>query len=88
MTYSGWEVIQDWRQNGAGFEAFKLKLRGRLESLGPLAPVGFILIQALQVVVAPIPGEATGFLGGVPVWHRARLLVFHRRTHPGLQPGF
>ncbi|RLG11253.1 hypothetical protein DRN73_05795 [Candidatus Pacearchaeota archaeon] len=29
-----------------------------------LAPFLFILLQALQVVVAPIPGEGTGFIGG------------------------
>jgi uncharacterized membrane protein YdjX (TVP38/TMEM64 family) len=28
------------------------------------APVAFIVIQILQVVLAPIPGEATGFIGG------------------------
>ena len=31
---------------------------------GPYAPIVFIVIQALQVVLAPIPGEATGILGG------------------------
>ena len=35
-----------------------------LQAAGPLAPLVFILIQALQVVLAPIPGEATGFIGG------------------------
>ena len=35
-----------------------------LESLGPWSFVGFITVQALQVVVAPIPGEVTGLLGG------------------------
>ena len=39
-------------------------LRARLQELGPLGPVVFIAIQALQVVIAPIPGEVTGFLGG------------------------
>lgn len=29
-----------------------------------LAPILFIVLQALQVVIAPIPGEATGFLAG------------------------
>jgi uncharacterized membrane protein YdjX (TVP38/TMEM64 family) len=33
-------------------------------SLGPWAPALFVLLQALQVMVAPIPGEATGFMGG------------------------
>src|SRR5262245_18878605 len=39
-------------------------LRHTIQAWGPLAPVVFILIQALQVVVAPIPGEVTGLLGG------------------------
>lgn len=36
-----------------------------LGSLGSAAFIGFILLQAAQVVVAPIPGEVTGFLGGI-----------------------
>ncbi len=35
-----------------------------LESLGPWASVVFVVLQAFQVVAAPIPGEATGLLGG------------------------
>lgn len=31
---------------------------------GVLAPVIFIGLQALQVIIAPIPGELTGILGG------------------------
>jgi uncharacterized membrane protein YdjX (TVP38/TMEM64 family) len=64
ISYVGWDVFQEWRHNGGAWEASKEKIRAWLDSLGPLAPVGFILLQALQVVVAPIPGEATGFLGG------------------------
>lgn len=40
------------------------KLVSFLDSLGPLAFLGFILLQAAQVVFAPIPGEVTGILGG------------------------
>ena len=39
-------------------------LHARLRALRWLAPAAFILIQAAQVVISPIPGEATGFLGG------------------------
>jgi uncharacterized membrane protein YdjX (TVP38/TMEM64 family) len=39
-------------------------LREILPRLGVLGPVLFVVIQALQVVIAPIPGELTGFLGG------------------------
>ncbi|MDA8082993.1 MAG: TVP38/TMEM64 family protein [Nitrospiraceae bacterium] len=40
------------------------RIRTFLESLGPLSFLGFIALQILQVVAAPIPGEVTGFLGG------------------------
>jgi uncharacterized membrane protein YdjX (TVP38/TMEM64 family) len=37
---------------------------GFLDSMGPFAFIGFILLQVTQVVAAPIPGEVTGLLGG------------------------
>jgi uncharacterized membrane protein YdjX (TVP38/TMEM64 family) len=40
------------------------RLQGFLNSLGPLSFIGFIFLQALQVIAAPIPGEVTGLLGG------------------------
>src|SRR5262249_55548448 len=39
-------------------------LRAHLQVWGSWGPLVFIALQALQVVVAPIPGEVTGFLGG------------------------
>ncbi len=39
-------------------------MKNFVESFGSAAPAVFILIQSLQVVFAPIPGEATGFIGG------------------------
>jgi uncharacterized membrane protein YdjX (TVP38/TMEM64 family) len=35
-----------------------------LGSLGPWGFAGFLLLQVVQVVAAPIPGEVAGFLGG------------------------
>lgn len=35
-----------------------------IKDFGPYGPIVFIALQALQVVAAPFPGEATGFLGG------------------------
>lgn len=35
-----------------------------LNSLGSLSFVGFIILQTIQVIAAPIPGEVTGFIGG------------------------
>ena len=40
------------------------KLTAFIESFGTFAPLIFIAVQVLQVVFAPVPGEATGFLGG------------------------
>ncbi len=48
----------------ARFFLSKRCLANFLESLGPWSSVGFILIQAFQVVAAPVPGDVTGFLGG------------------------
>jgi uncharacterized membrane protein YdjX (TVP38/TMEM64 family) len=42
----------------------KEKLHSFLDNLGAIAFIGFILLQAAQVVAAPIPGEVTGILGG------------------------
>ncbi|MCI0468809.1 MAG: TVP38/TMEM64 family protein [Nitrospirae bacterium] len=42
----------------------KKRLLDFLDSLGPFAFIGFILLQVLQVVAAPVPGEVTGILGG------------------------
>lgn len=47
------------------FYSSKREVKHFLASFGPYAPFVFITLQALQVVLAPIPGEATGFLGGM-----------------------
>ncbi|PYN30673.1 MAG: hypothetical protein DMD98_18720 [Candidatus Rokuibacteriota bacterium] len=39
-------------------------LREVVETWGVLTPVLFIALQALHVILSPIPGEATGLLGG------------------------
>ncbi len=35
-----------------------------IQSYGPWAPIVFMAVQVGQVILAPIPGEATGFIGG------------------------
>jgi len=42
----------------------KQRVKAAIRAAGPLAPLLFIVIQTLQVIMAPIPGEATGFIGG------------------------
>jgi uncharacterized membrane protein YdjX (TVP38/TMEM64 family) len=39
-------------------------VRAAVESFGWAAPLVFIGIQIAQVIAAPVPGEATGFIGG------------------------
>jgi len=40
------------------------RIRSFINSFGPWAPLVFMAMQISQVLLAPIPGEATGFLGG------------------------
>lgn len=40
------------------------KLKVFISSFGPFAAFIFVIVQALQVVLAPVPGEVTGFVGG------------------------
>jgi len=39
-------------------------MKEKLVEWGGAAPIIFILIQAFQVVISPVPGEVTGILGG------------------------
>jgi uncharacterized membrane protein YdjX (TVP38/TMEM64 family) len=56
-----------WRQTLHCYRYFFdfKRLCSFIASFGPHAAVVFILLQVLQVVVAPIPGELTGFVGGL-----------------------
>jgi uncharacterized membrane protein YdjX (TVP38/TMEM64 family) len=40
------------------------QLKRVINSFGPYAPLAYILLQIIQVVIAPIPGGAIEFLGG------------------------
>ena len=59
-----WEPLWAWLSPYYDLVSDKEQMKAILEATGPLAPLLFITIQALQVIFAPIPGEATGFLGG------------------------
>jgi uncharacterized membrane protein YdjX (TVP38/TMEM64 family) len=48
----------------AQFYSSKKEVAAFVSRFGSYAPLAFIVIQSLQVVLAPIPGEATGILGG------------------------
>ena len=55
-----WEKITDLYQLFSDREQIRLLI----SSFGTSAPPVFMLIQILQVIFAPVPGEATGFIGG------------------------
>ena len=63
VYFSADPVVAKYREL-AQFYSSRHEVKAFLNSFGPYAPLPFIVLQALQVVFAPIPGEATGFLGG------------------------
>jgi len=46
------------------FFSSRTRVSAFVASFGPFAPMAFMGIQFLQVLLAPIPGELTGFIGG------------------------
>jgi uncharacterized membrane protein YdjX (TVP38/TMEM64 family) len=63
FSFSSNPLIVKYREL-ARFYSSRREVKHLLERVGPYAPIVFIVLQALQVVLAPIPGEVTGFLGG------------------------
>lgn len=39
-------------------------VKGYIDAWGAAAPFVFIVLQILQVIIAPLPGEVSGFMGG------------------------
>jgi len=55
-----WVKIRSWY----GIVTDREWIRATVQSYGWAAPIVFIGIQIAQVIAAPVPGEATGFIGG------------------------
>ena len=55
-----------WEKTTYYYDIFtdREQIKAFVTSFGTGAPVVFIIIQILQVLLAPFPGEATGFIGG------------------------
>ncbi|OPX20913.1 MAG: hypothetical protein BZ151_01635 [Desulfobacca sp. 4484_104] len=64
LAYTWWPTLSPYIYTSYDFLTDKEKIRDYIAAWGSLAPVVFMVIQTLQVVFGPIPGEATGFLGG------------------------
>ena len=61
-----WFRIPIWEKISDSYRLFsdREKIRLLIASFESSAPPVFMLIQILQVLFAPVPGEATGFIGG------------------------
>ena len=61
-----WFRVPIWEKMIDGYRLIsdREQIRNLIASFGSSAPPVFILIQILQVMFAPVPGEATGFIGG------------------------
>jgi uncharacterized membrane protein YdjX (TVP38/TMEM64 family) len=57
---------QVWVQLGKLYHLFQdpKHLKGFIRSFGAYSPLAYILLQIMQVIVAPIPGGAIEFIGG------------------------
>ena len=67
IIYLSWHNYPWFLEQWGGVYQFFSNHKGiskLLNSTGPYSLVIFTLIQALQVIIAFIPGEATGFIGG------------------------
>lgn len=65
VTYITWPHL--WKKIVAWYAVItdQARVESLLKAWGPVgAPLAFIALQVLQVVFAPIPGEASGFVGG------------------------
>jgi uncharacterized membrane protein YdjX (TVP38/TMEM64 family) len=66
VVYCGWLVLTEAPAYQFLVRLYSDKhfLKQTLHAWGILAPLIFIALQALQVIIAPIPGDITGLLGG------------------------
>jgi uncharacterized membrane protein YdjX (TVP38/TMEM64 family) len=57
---------QLWNQIAKTYDLLhdRQQLKAVIRSFGPYSPLAYILLQILQVVIAPVPGGAVEFLGG------------------------
>jgi len=64
LAYHYWDPLCGGVRQGMLWCRNNEQVRVWVESWGPLAPLAFILLQVLQVAVAPIPGTVTDLAGG------------------------
>lgn len=58
------DVLLDWLRRAHALFSDRERVSALIRFFGPGAPLVFMALQILQVLLAPVPGEMTGFLGG------------------------
>lgn len=64
VGYLGWDIIAGGPLTRIFSEGNQEKLQATIASWGIFAPLLYILLQITQTVVAPIPGQVVGGIGG------------------------
>lgn len=64
LGYVAWDVIADGPLTRLFSEENRDQLQQTISSWGIFAPLLYILLQVVQTVVAPIPGQVVGGIGG------------------------
>ncbi len=64
LAYWYRDPLAAWLSFGYELLTDRDRVTDYVRSYGHAAPMVFMIIQILQVIFAPIPGEATGFIGG------------------------
>ena len=65
VVFLNWTALWQKALTVYAFVTDQEQVEGVLRTWGPVgAPIAFVGVQILQVVFAPIPGEASGFAGG------------------------
>ena len=64
LLFYYYQEVHEWFFQGVHFFSNKERVNNFVTSFGSYAPLVFIGLQILQVLLAPIPGEFTGFVGG------------------------
>jgi uncharacterized membrane protein YdjX (TVP38/TMEM64 family) len=58
------DSLRQWLADAYDLLSDRERVSALIRIFGPAAPLVFMILQILQVLLAPIPGEMTGFLGG------------------------
>jgi uncharacterized membrane protein YdjX (TVP38/TMEM64 family) len=58
------DALVQWLTKAYALLSDRERVSDLIRFFGPGAPLVFMALQILQVVLAPVPGEMTGFLGG------------------------